>query len=669
MKITLFDRLAVKIGIIVVIAEIIVLTIVGVVYINNFTTQIQQNLIERTQLPGQLMSNGLLDLDAVSDQETMSTLVGEELKSGLIIGVNGNVFFALNPDNIGQSAEDLSGIDVNILDAAISEAIYVIDEDSINSISPIFSADGETIRFFVYVDADTSASQAQQQQILTLFVLGSVVTVVVTSVIIILAFNLTILQRIRQLAFIMGQAEAGNLDVQVSGEISKDEIGFLEEAANSMIVQLKSLFNTLEQRIADRTRDLQVAADVSRDVTTILEEDDLLQVVVNRTKEGFSLYRVAVFLYEETTTQLVLESSTDRQSSENKTHFILTDNAIVTKAGQSLETVLINDVSKSDLHLFNKDLPDTKSELALPMLVGNQLVGVLDLQSEQVNRFSEDDIRVLTTLAEQIGIAVQNAKLFTEVQEARQIAEQSDQVKSAFLASMSHELRTPLNAIISFSFFIARGDLGTVNEQQKSMLDDVVNSAKHLLSLINDVLDMSKIEAGSLNLFVVDDLDLQPIIQQIMSTARILVKDKPVELIEQTSNNLPYIRGDKQRITQILLNIISNACKFTETGTITFKVNQKDDSIVFSISDTGAGIAETDIESVFEPFKQTTTGLRQSGGTGLGMPICKTWLRFMVANYGCKARSGLAQPSSCHCQSNLRYYLLQFKDEKNDKLH
>lgn len=210
-------------------------------------------------------------------------------------------------------------------------------------------------------------------------------------------------------------------------------------------------------------------------------------------------------------------------------------------------------------------------------------------------------------------------------EEARQRAERSDQVKSAFLASMSHELRTPLNAIINFTKFVSKGALGPVTTEQEEMLNEVIDSAKHLLNLINDVLDMSKIEAGSLTLFIEDNVDLKAILTSAFTTGKALAKDKPLALELIVPDDLPVLRGDRQRLLQILLNVLSNAVKFTETGGVTLKAaHSADGTVTLSVKDTGAGISAEDQAGVFEAFKQTRTGLRQAGGTGLGMPITKS---------------------------------------------
>jgi signal transduction histidine kinase len=209
------------------------------------------------------------------------------------------------------------------------------------------------------------------------------------------------------------------------------------------------------------------------------------------------------------------------------------------------------------------------------------------------------------------------------VQQARDEAEKSNQAKSAFLASMSHELRTPLNAIINLTKFVIDGAMGPTTSVQQETLKEVVDSGKHLLHLINDVLDMSKIESGSLTLFVEDNVDVKAILDRVTAAGKSLLAGKTVSLKADIAADLPPIRADRQRIMQILLNIMANACKFTQSGTIELKADRKGDDIVIWIKDTGPGIAKEDHALVFEAFKQTRTGLRHGSGTGLGAPISK----------------------------------------------
>jgi signal transduction histidine kinase len=297
---------------------------------------------------------------------------------------------------------------------------------------------------------------------------------------------------------------------------------------------------------------------------------------------------------------------------------------LVPLAARTLQATVSNHALQDSDHILNPLLPNTRSELAIPMLYRGKLVGVLDLQSEKEERFNLEDVRILTTLAEQIAIAVTNARLFEEAQAALATAERANQVKSTFLASVSHELRTPLNAILNFAYFLASGMVGTLSDEQVDLVQKLSSSGKHLLNLINDVLDISKIESGSLSLLVEDNIDLAEEIQTVIALGQTLLTDKPVELRTDVAANLPLITGDRRRIRQIMLNLVSNACKFTEEGQITLAVHPREQEILISVKDTGPGIAAQDHELIFESFRQNETGIRQAEGTGLGLPISRS---------------------------------------------
>lgn len=208
-----------------------------------------------------------------------------------------------------------------------------------------------------------------------------------------------------------------------------------------------------------------------------------------------------------------------------------------------------------------------------------------------------------------------------ELKVAWEAAKDADRMKSQFLASMSHELRTPLNAILNFTEFMLMGMLGPVNERQKDAMNKSLNSGKHLLSLINDVLDMTKIQAGMMRLFVEDDVILEQELASVIDATEVLLKGKTVRLIKDIDEGLPVMVGDKRRIRQILLNLLSNAAKFTEQGSITLSVKNTGEDILFAVSDTGPGIAKEDQASIFEAFRQTEKGIQNASGTGLGLPI------------------------------------------------
>lgn len=258
-----------------------------------------------------------------------------------------------------------------------------------------------------------------------------------------------------------------------------------------------------------------------------------------------------------------------------------------------------------------------------------RLIAAGQLASPIPLRESSDEIAELARSMEYMRSNLNKlyADLEREVQEAkkaREEAERANQVKSAFLASVSHELRTPLNSIINFTKFVNKGVMGPVTERQQETLSKVIDSGQHLLNLINDVLDMSKIESGSLSLFVEENININAILDTVVADARGMLHDKPVELLVEVDENLPPIMGDRKRILQIVLNMVSNACKFTEQGQVTIKAQQQNSDIHITVKDTGPGIAPEDYDAVFESFKQTSTGLRHGEGTGLGMPISKS---------------------------------------------
>jgi len=310
-----------------------------------------------------------------------------------------------------------------------------------------------------------------------------------------------------------------------------------------------------------------------------------------------------------------------------------------------LEAALIAEVNQAEVLAGSRAAQVNNGLIALivaltaaagGLIYANRLSSPITQLTHSADQFSRGNLRERTHVSSrnEIGqlaqsfnsMATQVELRILETQAALERAERADyadKVKSAFLASMSHELRTPLNAVINFTRFVVDGDTGPVNEEQVELLSEVVKSATHLLNLINDVLDMSKIEAGALVLFVEENVDLTALLKSVMSTARSLIGGKPITLETEIASDLPRIRADRQRILQVLINIISNACKFTAKGTVKIIAKTVNNEVFISISDTGSGIEADDQHLVFLPFRQTKAGLRQGGGTGLGMPIAK----------------------------------------------
>ena len=432
----------------------------------------------------------------------------------------------------------------------------------------------------------------------------------------------TISRPLGQLSETAEQISSGDYRLDISTD-SPFELAPLAISLNDMATQLQNL----EQRVRERTRDLEVAAQVAREVSTELTLDELLPEIARLTQAGFNLYHVTIFLYDPDSQHLFYANGTGEAGQHmREDHWVFhRDDApgLVPRCARTRQSVLVNDVQVDQDHKPNRWLPQTRAELALPMIVGDQLIGVLDLQATETHAFRTDDLRILTALAAQLAIAVQNAQRYAEQVQIAEDLKKLDQLKSEFLAQMSHELRTPLNAIINFSRFTIRGDFGDLNFQQAQALSHSVVSAHHLLTLINDLLDISKIEAGKLTLFIEDDVDIN---QEVIGAVALIqpdLLDRPVKLITELQPNLPPLVADRRRVKQVLLNLLSNASKFTSAGFIKVQTKQIDDAIRVSVQDTGCGLPTDQLELIFEPFEQTDCGRRQESGTGLGLPIAR----------------------------------------------
>jgi signal transduction histidine kinase len=266
---------------------------------------------------------------------------------------------------------------------------------------------------------------------------------------------------------------------------------------------------------------------------------------------------------------------------------------------------------------------DFRSLLAVPMLKDGYAVGAIVIAQTQTGRFPEQQIELLRTFADQAVIAIENVRLFEEIQEkSRQLAEAS-QHKSQFLANMSHELRTPLNAILGYTELITDGVYGAPPEKMQAVLKRVESNGKHLLGLINAVLDLSKIEAGQLTLDLAD-YSLQDVAQTVYGAVEALAADKKIAFKAEVAPNMPRGRGDERRLTQVLLNLVGNAIKFTDAGEVVIKASANNGSFNLSVRDTGPGISETDQAKLFQEFQQADNSItRKKGGTGLGLAISK----------------------------------------------
>jgi signal transduction histidine kinase len=530
-----------------------------------------------------------------------------------------------------------------------------------------------------------------------------------------------------------------------------------EESLAERNRELEVIKNSLEKQVAEHTQDLKVTMEIGRQLTTILDLDELLKYVVNQVQNEFKLYHTHIYLLDENGEDLVMVAGSGKVGEQLKEqgHRLPMGQGIVGTVAALNEHFLSNNVNEVLNFVRNPLLPDTNSELAVPLRKGEQVLGVLDIQSEQINHFTVEDVALMQALANQTAVALDNARLLAETRAAlkeverlnrrltreawqqfgeeittsgyrfvagsrkkispasdawlppmkqaaseKQLVKQShpgngdpakaelavplllrgevigvlgvkreetpdwaeeevaaveavanqvalalenarlskeqartilqlkdvDRLKSEFLTSMSHELRTPLNSIIGFADVLLQGIDGELNDMALNDIQLIHNSGKHLLALINDILDLSKIEAGKMEL-VREAVDIKDVAYAVLASSQSLVKDKPVEIITDVSDMLPPVYADKLRLNQILLNLVSNAAKFTHEGSITIKASlnpRKLDMMTISVVDTGIGIPADKLSTIFERFRQADSSTtRKYGGTGLGLAICK----------------------------------------------
>jgi signal transduction histidine kinase len=419
--------------------------------------------------------------------------------------------------------------------------------------------------------------------------------------------------------------------------LTEKQIALVQSFANQAAIAVENvrLFNETTRLLKEteqRNAELAIINSVQEGLASKLDMQAIYDLVGDKIRDLFNPHHLWILTFDQATRTRRVRYSFEKgqryYTQESFPYNKLTEYLIETRKPLVINQNFTEAIARFEMANIVGTLEQAKSVVYVPIMAGEEVKGFISLQNvERENAFSESDVNLLSTFASSMSITLENIRLFDETQRLLKETEQANQAKSAFLSSMSHELRTPLNAIINFVEMVARGMIGPVNQEQVELLDQALYSSKHLLNLINDVLDISKIQAGQLTLFVEDQVSVQVEVEAALSIAGGLLQEKGLQLVRDVDPHLPLVSCDRRRLRQVLLNLISNAIKFTNEGTVTVSVKNKGQEVLFAVIDTGPGIPSDKLNLIFEPFIQAENGESQVHGTGLGLPISRSLVR------------------------------------------
>jgi signal transduction histidine kinase len=440
---------------------------------------------------------------------------------------------------------------------------------------------------------------------------------------------------------------------QPPGQFSESQVALLKTFAEQAVIAVENvrLFTELEARTAQLTRsvsELRALGEVGQAVSSTLDLETVLATIVSRATALTGMDGGAIYEYDEARGEFYLHTA-DRLPDEVVTALragpIPKGEGALGRMAMTGDPTQIQDIMTDAS--YQSRLREVvlrlgfRSLMAVPLMRDDHLLGGLVVYRKTPGEFDAAVIDLLGTFATQSALAIQNAQLFRQIAEKSRELETASKHKSEFLANMSHELRTPLNAILGFSEVLSERMFGEINEKQAEYLNDILESGRHLLSLINDILDLSKIEAGRMELEATD-FDLPSAIENTLSLIRERAHRRAITLARNIDQRLAMIRGDERKVKQVLLNLLSNALKFTpEGGQIGVRAEFRDGAAEISVTDTGVGIAPEDQEAVFEEFRQVGTASKKVEGTGLGLAISRKFIELHGGKIWVKSQVGL----------------------------
>ncbi|MEA3059457.1 MAG: hypothetical protein QOE50_869, partial [Sphingomonadales bacterium] len=414
---------------------------------------------------------------------------------------------------------------------------------------------------------------------------------------------------------------------------SEKQVELLTNFAAQAVIAIENvrLLNELRARTDDLARsvgELQALGEVSQAVNSTLDLETVLTTIVGRAVPLSRTDAGAIYVFDEARQEFKLRATygmseemivaiTDRR--------IGTGDAHIGMAATERKPIQVPDIRSEQPSPMNDiNLSEGyRAILVVPLLRPDNIVGALVVRRKTPGEFPKSTIDLLETFADQSVVAIQNARLFSEIEEKGKQLAVASQHKSQFLANMSHELRTPLNAILGYTELILDGIYGEAPQKAQDVLKRVESNGRHLLGLINDVLDLSKIEAGQLTL-TLTDYSMKDVLYNVFSAVEPLANDKKLGFKVEAQPDMPKGHGDERRLTQVVLNLVGNAIKFSDTGAVVIKATSTNGSFTVAVQDNGPGISQADQGKIFEEFQQAdNSATKKKGGTGLGLSISR----------------------------------------------
>jgi signal transduction histidine kinase len=411
------------------------------------------------------------------------------------------------------------------------------------------------------------------------------------------------------------------------------QIELLTNFAKQAVIAIENvrLLNELRDRTTDlahSVEELRALGDVSQAVNSTLDLATVLSTIVSRAVQLSGTEAGTIYEFDNQQKELHLRSTygmSEGLINALRDQHLGVGEPIIDQAVARREPVQAEDLVASPSTPARDIITRAgyRALLVVPLLGRDHVMGTLVVRRKEPGAFPQNTIDLLKTFAAQSVLAIQNAHLFTEIDEKSRQLEIASQHKSQFLANMSHELRTPLNAILGYTELILDNIYGETPDKMREVVERLHANGKHLLGLINDVLDLSKIEAGQLTLDLAD-YSLKEVVQTVFTAVESLATGKKLSLTTVVALNLPVGHGDERRLAQVLLNLVGNAIKFTDKGEVAIEATTSDGSFTVAVRDTGPGISPSDQGKIFEEFQQADNpATKRKGGTGLGLSIAK----------------------------------------------